>query len=319
MAYSRYFKTATPTATGMPTPRVRKKSRKSTPATVRDSPSETPIVDRNRPRRNTAQAMPTYASHRICWRSSRVPRRNLRTKATREAATATTVATAFPTRAAEVIPPQPSTPKGLAVRTPVITSTGPSFTATPAAPRTAPTTHSHRTGRQRADGSRPVGNSSNSRGIVARLRVQLHCTIHAAYRGAGSESVPARPRTAYWVRNAISVSIDPMNSRVHPTALRLRDAIKVPTVAYPMPARAMSRLNPRSPPAVGGGLRLVHTIAAAPSAVLRNPTDQASRDAIRSFMHDLPDPIVLPGLNQRKGVNRTSREQGSPDAGGVSL
>jgi hypothetical protein len=98
--------------------------------------------------------------------------------------------------------------------------------------------------------------------------------------------VPARPRAAYWIRNAIRANIAPMKSRFHPTALRLREAIRAPTVAYPRPAAAMNTLSNSSPLAMGVAPELIHTRRqpAAPSRALMPHTGQASRDAVRSFI-----------------------------------
>ncbi len=68
-------------------------------------------------------------------------------------------------------------------------------------------------------------------GIAPVARIQPQLEIQAAYRAAGREPEDIRPRTAYWVRKASSANVAPMNRRIHPTALRRREAIRVPTVA----------------------------------------------------------------------------------------
>src|SRR2546430_4418747 len=95
-----------------------------------------------------------------------------------------------------------------------------------------------------------------------------------------------------------------MNSRIHPTALRLREAISVPTVAYPMPATAMKTLNTRSAPLMVVAPALIHTSREANAAetALRAHVDQASPDAVRSFIRR----IVRRGPGRGKGVARTS-------------
>src|SRR2546428_11794189 len=100
-----------------------------------------------------------------------------------------------------------------------------------------------------------------------------------------------------------------MNSRIHPTALRLREAISAPTVAYPMPATAMKTLNTRSAPLMVGAPALIHTSreANAAATALRPHADQASPDAVPMFIRR----IVRCGPDRGKGVARTST-LGSP-------
>src|SRR2546425_12089871 len=72
-----------------------------------------------------------------------------------------------------------------------------------------------------------------------------------------------------------------------------------------MPATAMNTLNPRSAPLMVVAPELIHTRRqpAVPSTALRPHTDQASRDAVRSFIR----PIVRSEARPEKGVTRTSR------------
>ena len=183
---------ATVQAAGIPSPSVRN----MTPNIELPAASPAAELPRAKPgitvRASSAKkAAPTNASHLICWRSSPCRLRN-RAASAAPARNAASRQENPPIRLRTLItPPAPRIPSGLMTRTDVSWAKAPVMRPGDSANNTVVTagaaSASHSTGRQRPEGTRPSGNSRNSRIGRHSAGTIAHRSIHAAAVPDGSE------------------------------------------------------------------------------------------------------------------------------------
>ncbi len=140
-------------------------------------------------------AMAVRASHLTCCRSNWSPARYRITSETgaaaRNAASATKSPPNVPISREPSTGPGFSAPSGFEMNSEAPpgagSATGPGCTARPAAARPASTKPATATGRQRRDGSVPVGNSRNMNAMVNTVGAKLPCASAPTCVAAGSD------------------------------------------------------------------------------------------------------------------------------------
>jgi hypothetical protein len=181
----------------------------------------------------------TNASHFSCWRSIG-PARRRRTNGARAQAT-------DPTNSVRKVRMLGTTPTawmagssraailaGLSILT-TLRSSGPGCSITQTVTPAMATPSSQGTTRQRGDGTRPSGNSSNSRARAGRFNRKVQVASQAIQAAAGSEpGAVTKARTAYSNANAWTAATRPMPTNSQPMAWSgRRTASTSPTTANP--------------------------------------------------------------------------------------
>ena len=292
-SHSRYFRMATPAASGIPSPIVRKNRKKEMSFSGLLSLGPRPIPVTKRATKRNAAIATAKATHRICCRSSPRARRNR----TRSAAAEASEAPIAPSAATVSTGPRkrwrPSIASGFGMVVPPASSvrllTPSATSASPKNPHTA-----QATGRHRGEGSVPVGKRRNSRGIGTTAKKMEVSATSAAARPNGSEPGDvSNVYVAYSDANPLSRNAMPASMKSHPTGFRgNRDATTAPTVAYPVRTTTAIGMNGTSSEKLP--FRTVMTIVATSSASVAPHRIQGARERSPRLIAPPPPPVPCP-------------------------
>src|SRR5918994_5728771 len=236
----------------------------------------------------TATSAAALTNHFSWSRSSPTELRNRAMSETADAKTARTSATTDPvtrTTATVATPPFETAPSKLMNgRSQIVVAN----TSMLAGARTKIAAHTHASGRQRADGRRPVGNNRNSHGNRQMAIGSIHVPSHAIARPAGSEFESATRAWSAYERAKLEIArAAPAMSNSQPIGFsRRRDAMTMPKIGTQMFAA-----TPNTPPTLHASdmrgnvaVRSTNRKASPPtmSVIDARPTDQATLRTLRS-------------------------------------
>src|SRR5918994_308002 len=254
----------------------------------------------------TAAALTNHFSWR---RSSPTERRNRAMSETADAKTASTSATTDTvtrTTATVATPPfETASSKLMNGRSQLAVAN----TSMLAGARTKIPAHTHASGRQRADGRRPVGNNRNSHGNRQIAIGSIQVPSHATARPAGSEFGSATREWIAYERAKLEIArAAPATSSSQPIGFsRRRDAMTMPKIGTQMFAATSNTPPTLQASDTRGSVvdRSMNRKASPPimNAIDARPTDQATLRALRTVTAP-PRWILTPGRRPCTGALR---------------
>jgi hypothetical protein len=220
------------------------------------------------------------AGHLSCWRSTPLARRSRRNGASTTAGS-TTAANANSGMA--IGNHGSASPTGFSTPIPFRLPSSASMVKRISPPQNPPS--SQAIGRQRGDGSRPVGNSSTRKLKAAKFTGQIQCATQVAHTPPGSDpGAVTIARTAYSTLRTVTAETRPTATNSQPTGwLGRRAATTAPTVPNPNTKNTPGTSSECTP-----WLAACRAVAVAASSIARPHSGQATRPGMRSVTRGPP-------------------------------